>query len=268
MADHICWSKTNVFDFVPCDNVANVVLGAAAEVVARSASASGATRDAFSSSFSSSTHPGYPTSIPVLHSSSSTNNPVTFFEIFRGAIHPFFCAHPAPKSLRVGLGKRPYVSPDSPSLYVRDGSAAFLAKRASKNVAFWFRCLYLRAKGQPDLARRLAAGWKSFSLYCNAKYDFGLFYCSSRCSALARALPADEQRQMPLLFEGDWSEYETQHCFVLSKRYFGERKKQSAPASAPAAPASAPAAPTPAPASNKEMATILRTISSLGVAAT
>ena len=82
---------------------------AAAEVVATVAATSSTGSSPFSSSSSSSssaTHPGYATSIPVLHASTSTNNPVTFFEIFRNSVFPHFSAHPAPASLKVRARER------------------------------------------------------------------------------------------------------------------------------------------------------------------
>ena len=199
------WSRTSPFDFVPCDNVANVVLAAAAEVVASSAGPK--------MSSSSAMHPGYATSIPVLHASTSTNNPVTFFEVFRNSVFPHFSAHPAPSSLKVGR-HGVYVTPESPSLYVREGSLRFWALTFSKSTAMSLRCAALRLAGRRDTARRLAAGFRAYLIYRSSKLDFGLFYCSARGAALVRALPAEERRRFALLFEGDWTQYAAHHCKV------------------------------------------------------
>jgi hypothetical protein len=166
-----------------------------------------------SSSSSSAIHPGYDTSIPVLHASTSTSNPVTFFEIFRNGVFPHFSANPAPKSLKVGKHGK-YVTPESPSLYVREGSLRFWALTFSQSTAMSLRCAALRLAGRHDTARRLAAGFRAYRIYNSNKLDFGLFYCSARGAALSRALPSEEQRRFALLFEGDWADYEAHHCKV------------------------------------------------------
>lgn len=214
MADHVVWSRTSPFDFVPCDNVANVILAAAAEVVAAASSGSSPAVSA-SSSASSAAHPGYNTSISVLHASSSTSNPVTFFELFRSSVFPHFSKNPAPASLKIG---KPgvYVRPDSTKLYVREGSLRYYALTASQSTMMALRCAALRLAGKPDIARRLSAGFRAYFLYRSSRLDFGLFYCSARGTALGRALPAEEQHRFALLFQGDWSEYEAHHCKVIS----------------------------------------------------
>lgn len=219
---------------MPADNVGACVIGAAALVFAASAGGGGggAAKEAASSSSSSApasssssttTHPPYPTSIPVLHSSTSTNNPITFFTLFRDAVYPYFSARPAPAALKIG---KPgvYVTPDSPKLYYRDGSLAFFLKKTTQGAAMAARCAFLRARGQHDLARRLSAGFRQTKIYMTKKLDFGLFYCSARVGELSRALPAEEQRMIPLLFKGDWAAYGTRHCEVIEQRYFVSRK--------------------------------------------
>lgn len=74
--------------------------------------------------------------------------------------------------------------------------------------------------GEPDLARRLAAGWRAFKIYRTAKLDFSLFYSSSRSASCWRSLPAAEQQAFQVMFEGDWEEYELRHCEVINARYF------------------------------------------------
>jgi len=201
----------------------------------------------------------------VLHASTSTNNPVTFFEMFRSSVFPYFSANPAPASLKVGR-HGVYVTPDSTSLYVREGSLRYYCLTLSKSTAMALRCAALRLAGKPDVARRLSSGFRAYLLYRSSKLDFGLFYCSARGAALEGALPGGEQRRFALLFRGDWSEYEAHHCRVISAKYFGERRASTggargqaasgapaaagAAAPAAAAPAAAPAAAAPAAASS------------------
>ena len=106
------------------------------------------------------------------------------------------------------------MTPESPSLYVREGSLRFWALTLSKSTMMSLRCEALQLAGRHDTARRLASGWRAYCIYRSSKLDFGLFYCSARGAALGRALPAGEQRRFALLFEGDWSEYEAHHCKV------------------------------------------------------
>jgi hypothetical protein len=188
----------------------------------------------------------------VLHASTSTNNPVTFFEMFRSSVFPYFSANPAPASLKVGR-HGVYVTPDSTSLYVREGSLRYYCLTLSKSTAMALRCAALRLAGKPDVARRLSSGFRAYLLYRSSKLDFGLFYCSARGAALEGALPGGEQRRFALLFRGDWSEYEAHHCRVISAKYFGERRAstggargQAASGAPAAAGAAAPAAAAPA----------------------
>ena len=152
----------------------------------------------------------------MLHASTSTNNPVTFYELFRSSVYPFFLANSPP--LKVG---KPgvYVSPDSPSLYVREGSMRYYALTASKKTAMALRCVALRLTGKPDVARRLSAGFRAYCIYRSSKLDFGLFYCSAKGAELGTSLPAEEQRKFALLFRGDWADYETWHCRVIQVRW-------------------------------------------------
>ena len=233
----------------------------------------------------------------MLHSSTSTNNPTTFFEIFRHAVSPFFTANPAPAALKVGRWGH-YVAPESPSLYVRDGSLRYFAITAQKSAAFALRCAFLRATGKPEVARRLAAGWRAFKIYRGSKLDFGLLYCGAQAAKLSLALPEKERSDFAPLFEGDWAEYEFFHCRVITNKYFAKVKVVEAvevveevaargPRVAPAALVRlAPAVTAPATVfatsaddfgegrggggaalqQQRQMSTILRTISSIGVA--
>jgi hypothetical protein len=183
----------------------------------------------------------------VLHASTSTNNPVTFFEMFRSSVFPYFSANPAPASLKVGR-HGVYVTPDSTSLYVREGSLRYYCLTLSKSTAMALRCAALRLAGKPDVARRLSSGFRAYLLYRSSKLDFGLFYCSARGAALEGALPGGEQRRFALLFRGDWSEYEAHHCRVISAKYFGERRASTGGARGQAASGAPAAAGAAAPA--------------------
>ncbi|EIE27188.1 hypothetical protein COCSUDRAFT_55211 [Coccomyxa subellipsoidea C-169] len=182
----------NVFDCIPCDVVASVVLLSAAALHAGPSEAKAL----------------------ILHAASSTTNAVKYCDLFESTVLPYWQSHPP----RHRLTSKPYKS-----IWDKNSRLRLRQGLRLRSIA-----VGLRLAGRPALADRLLSGWKVWKLYNTSSMDFHLFFCYANVERLHGGLDAAESALFKPLWQApgdEWEKYMLVYMAAIRDKFYPAPKQ-------------------------------------------
>ncbi|CAL8462842.1 g2376 [Coccomyxa elongata] len=210
MARFMCHDPRNVFDCVPCDVVASVVLLSGAALQQGS-------------------EKGGPL---ILHAATSTTNTVRYCDLFMSTVLPYWQSNPPSHRLT----SKPYKSIWAKNSYLPEHTLTFKRLRLRQGLRLRAIAAGLRLAGHRIVAQRLMSGWKVWKLYNTSSMDFHLFFCCCNVAELQGMLSDKERTIIKPLWQApddEWEKYMLVYMEAIRAKFY-PAPQQAAKAEQPA----------------------------------
>ncbi|KAK9907611.1 hypothetical protein WJX75_006988 [Coccomyxa subellipsoidea] len=205
MARFACHDPANVFDCIPCDVVASVVILSASALH---------------------TAPGE-AQLLILHAASSTTNTVRYSDLYMSTVLPYWQSNPP----RYRLSSKPYKAVGANNSYLPEDSLTFKRLQLRQGLRLRAVAVGLRLAGRRKVADRVLSGWKLWKLYNTTSMDFHLFFCSHNTEQLHGRLTESEHSLFKPLWQApddNWEKYMLVYMAAIRDRFYPAPKQAEA----------------------------------------